>query len=301
MSEGVELGNARPPRVAYRSKISGISDRLAHERPRTQQPEAQRPQGLFVTGTDTGVGKTVLSAALLAAMAAAGEPVRAHKPVVTGLGEESGIGESETWPPDHVLLGNAAGMTGEEVAPLRYGPAVSPHLAAQLAGERIEPARLLTAARSAAAGDDILIVEGVGGLLVPLAVDYTVRDLAVALELPLLIAARPGLGTINHTLLTLAAARAAGLDVLAVVLTPWPQRPNAMERSNRDTIAHLGEIEVAGLGQVRSPTAAGLASAGDALPWRRWLALPKRLISSACVPRRSEPVRNLRKSSVNIL
>ncbi len=94
-------------------------------------------RGLFVTGTDTGLGKTVLSAALLAAMAAAGERVRAHKPVVTGLDEPS-----SAWPADHELLASAAGMTPEEVAPLRYGPAVSPHLAAQLAGERIDPARL---------------------------------------------------------------------------------------------------------------------------------------------------------------
>src|SRR6202034_1968052 len=123
----------------------------------------------------------------------------------------------------------AAGMAADEVAPLRYDPAVSPHPAAQLAGEPIDPARLLKTAHSAvslaATSRETLIVEGVGGLLTPLADDYSVRDLAVALGLPMLIAARPGLGTINHTLLTLAAARAAGLEVLAVVLTPWPQHP----------------------------------------------------------------------------
>jgi dethiobiotin synthetase len=228
-------------------------------------------RGLLVTATDTGVGKTVLSAALLAAMAAGGESVCAHKPVVTGLGEESEIGQLSGWPADHELLGRVAGMTPEQVAPLRYGPAVSPHLAARLAGEQIDPAQLLAAARSAAAGESTLIVEGVGGLLAPLAEDYTVRDLAVALELPLLIAARPGLGTINHTLLTLQAARAAGLDVLAVVLTPWAQKPNEIERSNRETITRLGEIEVATLGHVRSSNVADLARAADELPWRRWL------------------------------
>jgi dethiobiotin synthetase len=254
-----------------------------------------------VTGTGTDVGKTVLSAALLAAMAAAGEPVRAHKPVVTGLGDGSASGlPGGAWPADHELLGSAAGMMGEEVTPLRYEPAVSPHLAAQLAGERIEPAQLLTAARSAATADEILVVEGVGGLLVPLAEDYSVRDFAVALGLPLLIAARPGLGTINHTLLTLDAARAAGLDVLAVVLTPWPEQPNAIERSNRETIARLGEIEVMGLGQVPSSAVAEFASTGETLPWRRWLA-HESLIFSAKAPRRSEQVRNLRNSSVNIL
>jgi dethiobiotin synthetase len=223
-------------------------------------------RGLFVTGTDTGVGKTILSGALLAAMSAAGEPVRAHKPVVTGL-DESPHG---AWPHDHELLAAAAGMTPEAVSPLRYGPSVSPHLAARLAGEEIDPAGLLTRARRAGEGDGSLIVEGVGGLLTPLADHYAVRDLAVALGLPVLIAARPGLGTINHTLLTLEAARAVGLDVRAVVLTPWPAEPSVLERSNRETLARLGDLEVAGLGNVPSPAATDLARVGDALPWRRW-------------------------------
>ncbi len=246
-------------------------------------------RGLFVTGTDTGVGKTILSAALLAAMAAAGETVRAHKPVVTGLDLEPWAGGApepqtgdapEPWPPDHKLLARAAGMAPDAVAPLRYGPAVSPHLAAELAGERLDPARVVAAARDAAADPHaITVVEGVGGLLVPLADDFTVRDLAIALGLPLLIAARPGLGTINHTLLTLQAARAAGLEVRAVVLTPWPAAPGMMERSNRETIACLGNVEVDGLPCVSTPTRDVLAQGGASLPWRRWLA-GERFVSS---------------------
>ncbi len=222
-------------------------------------------RGLFVTGTDTGVGKTVLSAALVAAIAAAGGPVRAYKPAVTGLDEPPGA-----WPRDHELLGAVADMTPEEVAPLRYGPAVSPNLAATMAGERIDPARLVESARTLAR-KGTLIVEGVGGLLVPLTEDFSVRDLAAELGLPLLIAARPGLGTINHTLLTLQAARAGGLEVCAVVLTPWSPQPSEMERSNRETIARLGKVEVATLAQLPRPTRTELALAGASLPWRRWL------------------------------
>jgi dethiobiotin synthetase len=237
--------------------------------------------GLFVTGTDTGVGKTVLSAALLAAMAAAGERVRAFKPVVTGVDEQADDSAQAAWPADHVLLGTAAGMAPEAVSPLLFGPAVSPHLAAALAGQQIEPHALLAAATTTVAdehtedgaGERTLIAEGVGGLLVPLREDYSVCDLALALGLPLLIAARPGLGTINHTLLTLHAARTAGLDVRAVVLTPWPERPSVMESSNRETIARIGEVEVGVLGRVASPTRADLARAGATLAWRRWLAL----------------------------
>ncbi len=227
-------------------------------------------RGLFVTGTGTGVGKTILSAALLAAMAAGGERVRAHKPVVTGLDESPG-----EWPPDHELLAFAAGMDPEAVAPLRYGPAVSPHLAAELADRPIDSDRIATAAGAAldaaTTREAVLIVEGVGGLLVPLTNDSTVRDLATTLKLPLLIAAAPGLGTINHTLLTLEAARSVQLDVRAVVLTPWSARPSAMERSNRATIARLGDVDVSTLPRVHGPRLAALADAGARLPWRHWL------------------------------
>jgi dethiobiotin synthetase len=227
-------------------------------------------RGLFVTGTDTDVGKTIVSAALLAAMSAAGERVRAHKPAVTGLDEQPEGDGARIWPADHELLGAAAGMEAAEVSPLRFGPAVSPELAARLAGQRVEPAQLLAAARAASA-EGALIVEGVGGLLSPLTEDFTVRDLAAALALPVLVAARPGLGTINHTLLTIQAARAVGLDVRAVVLTPWPREPSVLERSNRETIARMGAVEVAVLGPVPRPEIAALRDAGSGLPWRDWL------------------------------
>jgi dethiobiotin synthetase len=195
----------------------------------------------------------VVAGAVAAALRARGERVVAFKPVVTGVDEPAG-----DWPHDDAVLLAAA---GEAVVPHRYGPAVSPHLAAELAGETLTIAALATAAREAARGAT-LVAEGVGGLLVPLAADGSVRDLAVDLGLPLLIAARPGLGTINHTLLTLEAARAAGLAVAAVVLTPWAETPSVMERSNRETIERLGGVRVATLAPT---TPATLAQAGAAL------------------------------------
>ena len=201
-------------------------------------------------------------------MAAAGERVRAHKPVVTGLDERSETG----WPPDHELLANVAGMTPEEVAPLRYGPAVSPHLAARLAGEAIDPADLIARARVAAGtGDGILIVEGVGGLLVPLTDELTVRDLAVALGLGVLIAAAPGLGTINHTLLSIDAARSAGLDVRAVVLTPVARDSPRSWNAPTATRSPAGRGRGRRTGSCANPDLADLARAGAKLPWRRWL------------------------------
>jgi dethiobiotin synthetase len=237
-------------------------------------------RGLFVTGTDTEVGKTILSSSLLAAIAAAGEPVAAHKPAVTGLDEPPDAGPSaQPWPRDHELLGAAAGMDAELVAPLRFGPAVSPQLAAELTGHPLARERVLAAglATLASAGNGngaaarTLIVEGAGGLLSPLAEELTVCDLASALRLPLLIAARPGLGTINHSLLTLQVARAAGLDVRAIVLTPWPEQPSRLERSNREAIERFGVVEVATLPLAERPSLDELARIGAALPWRRWL------------------------------
>jgi dethiobiotin synthetase len=210
----------------------------------------------------------VVAAALVAALAARGEAVGAFKPVVTGIDEPPEPGK----PPDHELLAACAGMAPAAVAPLRFGPAVSPHLAGEQAGVAIDPEALVDVARRNGAGRT-LIAEGVGGLLVPLTSDgYLVRDLVVALGLPAVVVARPGLGTINHTLLTLEAARSAGIDVRGVVITPWPEAPTAMEASNRKTIAALGEVDVAALPRVASFTPEALAEAGAALPLDRWLA-----------------------------
>jgi dethiobiotin synthetase len=229
-----------------------------------------RPPGLFVTGTDTDVGKTVLSAALLAAMREAGMRMVAHKPAVSGLDQPDPV-----WPADHVLLGSLCGMPAEQISPLRYGPAVSPHLAARLLGETVADGAILAAARAAAqlaaSRRAALVVEGVGGLLVPLTDTLSVRTLATEMALPLLIAARLGLGTINHTLLSIEAARAAGLEVRAVVLTPWPTDPSPMELSNRATIERLGEVEVEGLPPIAEPDPALLAAAAARLSWRSWL------------------------------
>jgi dethiobiotin synthetase len=194
--------------------------------------------GVFVTGTGTEVGKTVVAAAIARTLAAEGKRVAVFKPAVTGLDEGT-----ET---DHALLRRASGssQSDEEIAPYRYGPPASPHLAAALAGEEIDPERLRQAARAAAENADAIVCEGVGGLLVPLSPTYLVRDLATDLGYPLVVVAAPGLGTINHTLLTLEAARAAGLEIAAIVLTPWPEEPTQIETSNRETIAALGATEV---------------------------------------------------------
>lgn len=230
-------------------------------------------RGLFVTGTDTGVGKSIVAAAICAGLAARGERVAAFKPVVTGTNEHSHERRDHEgdWPPDHELLAAAAsaGQSPGEVTPVTFGPPVSPHYAAELAGAGpLDPAELVAAARRAAQAGDVLVAEGVGGLMVPLTPGYLVRDLAVDIGLPVVVAARTGLGTISHSLLTVEAARAAGLTVAAVVMTPWPEAPEPIEHSNRETVERLAGVPVAGLPET---TPERLAEAGATLPLDDWL------------------------------
>jgi dethiobiotin synthetase len=206
-------------------------------------------QGVFITGTGTEVGKTVVAAAIARTAHAAGARVAAFKPAVSGLDEYPL--RPEVWDcaaelPDHALLRLASGSSqgDDEISPYRYGPAVSPHLAAELVGEPIDPDRLRGSALAATEGCDLLVCEGVGGFLVPLTRDYLVRDFARDLGMPVLIVSTPELGTINHTLLTIEAVRDTGLEVAKVVLNDWPAEPSRLERSNLETISMLGEVEV---------------------------------------------------------
>jgi dethiobiotin synthetase len=224
-------------------------------------------RGCFVTAVDTGVGKTVVAAAIAAALRADGVRVAACKPVVTGLDEAPVPGV----PADHVLLAQCTGQAPDDVTPVTFGPAVSPHLAAELAGTVLDVEALVAQARALGDEAEALVVEGVGGLLVPLTRDTSVRDFAVALGLPLVVVARPGLGTINHTLLTVEAARAAGLHVGAIVMNPWPAQPTPMEADNRATVAAACGVPVHTLGALAALTVGHLAAAGAAWPVDGWL------------------------------
>jgi dethiobiotin synthetase len=228
--------------------------------------------GLFITATDTGVGKSILTACLLAQIDRCGLPVSALKPLLTGTAQEPEEAEH-----DHELLARIARRSPEQIALFTFPLPAAPQLAAQAAGRPLQRAqvleRCLQAVGQARREGQIVLVEGVGGLLVPIAPGLLVRDLARELALPVLIAARPGLGTINHTLLTIESARAAGLSVRAVVLTPWPARPGLIERSNRRTIERLGEVAVAVLPTLRERSRAAFARAGAKLPWRDWVGM----------------------------
>lgn len=197
--------------------------------------------GVFVTGTGTEVGKTVVAGVIARTAVEAGLTVAVFKPAVSGLGD---LSSGEVADHEYLRLAASSEQSDDEVAPYRFGPAVSPHLAAELAGIEIEPEVIRDGLERARQGSGFLVCEGVGGFLVPLSAGYLVRDFAVEAGLPVVVVASPGLGTINHTLLTVEAVRAKGLEVAFVVLTPWPTEPSGMEESNRESIERLAGVSV---------------------------------------------------------
>ena len=159
--------------------------------------------GYFVTATDTGVGKTFITAALAMALRARGRDVAVLKPVQSGATSTDPAG-------DAALLGADCVYT--------FAAPLAPLVAARAEGRTIEPGPILARAEELAREHELLLLEGAGGLLTPLAEGFDLADLAVAIGLPLIVVARAGLGTVNHTLLTIEAARTRGLDVAGVVL-----------------------------------------------------------------------------------
>jgi dethiobiotin synthetase len=202
-----------------------------------------KDRGYFVTATDTAVGKTVVTAGLATSLRARGLDVAVFKPVQSGALADDPAG-------DAALLG--AECVYSFAAPL------APLVAARYEEETVELEPILARAQKLAREHEILLVEGAGGLLVPLAPGLDLADLAVALGLPLIVVARAGLGTVNHTLLTIEAARTRGLDVAGVVLNG---------ESDESTTDNAALIEAASGARVlaRIPWLADLADAASYL------------------------------------
>lgn len=191
------------------------------------------PKGIFVTGTDTGVGKTVVSAAIAYNLQRIGKKVVVMKPVQTGTGSP---GLMDIQFVERVMGTN---YPLEEVCPYRFHHPLSPFVAASFVGEKIDLERIRSAFQKLSSTHDTVIVEGGGGLLVPIAEGYLMSDLAFDLNLPLLIVSRPGLGTLNHTLLTVESAKARGLKLLGIVINRFPLNPDVAESTNPELITKM--------------------------------------------------------------
>lgn len=186
--------------------------------------------GVFVTGTDTGVGKTVVACTLVRELAARGVDVAGMKPVETGVGAEG--------PRDALALAAAAGGRDplDLVCPERFALPAAPVVAARAEGREVGIDAIGSAFRRLAERHELVVVEGAGGLLVPVCGKLTMADLAVGLDLPLLVVARASLGTINHTRLTLEAAQRRGLEVLGVVVS---HADGALQPADAENLAEL--------------------------------------------------------------
>ena len=195
----------------------------------------RRSSGLFVTGTDTGVGKTRVACALAAALAARGLRVAAMKPVASGC-----LAHPEGWRSEDALALQAAANVSAPYAlvnPCALSEPVAPHLAAGPGGIPLPP--LLEAFRELAARAEAVVVEGVGGFRVPLDEQRDTADLAAALGLPVVLVVGLRLGCLNHALLTAEAVAARGLDLAGWVANrPWPE-PMAREAENVATLERL--------------------------------------------------------------
>jgi dethiobiotin synthetase len=201
-------------------------------------------KGIFITGTDTGVGKTIVAATLARLLRMRGLNVGVMKPVTSGCREEDGCLISD----DAMLLCQAAGVDcSDDVTPYLLREPVAPAEAAKLDGVRIDFSRIRESFDRLSAGHDFMIVEGAGGLMVPLAGGMLVADLARQLELPLLVVARPNLGTINHTVLTCFAAGQMELQVAGVVINNYPFCPDLAELSAPHHIGSLCGAPVLGI------------------------------------------------------
>ena len=195
----------------------------------------------FITGTDTGVGKTVVAGAIALHLRARGVKVGVMKPAETGCRVKGG----ELIPADAAFLKKVAGSDDalELICPYRFSEALAPSVAARRAGEKINIKLIKKNFDAISANNDVVIVEGAGGIMVPLRDKYLYLDLAEELGLPVVIVGRAGLGTINHTLLTVNAIRARNLEISAIILNQGTKKSSGIaEETNADEIRALSGI-----------------------------------------------------------
>jgi dethiobiotin synthetase len=206
---------------------------------------------LLITGTDRGVGKTWVGRALGRSLATAGMRVVAIKPVETGCADATALLE------DGALLAAATGQAEPLAALHRFAAPLAPALAAEAEGRAIDLDAMILRIEALCVGADLVLVEGAGGLLVPITWEWTVVELARTLGAAALVVGVDRLGTINHTLLTLSALELAGIEVAGVVLTA-PATPDASTGTNAGAIARLGGLErVVSLPRLSDPAVAG--------------------------------------------
>ncbi len=253
LSNGVFCPAIRPPSVpegTSRLRVTLMSthtdeqiervleafDRTRVGRGGSEGRKAHRSSSFFITGTDTGVGKTLVTAAIAANLKASGRRVAIFKPIQTGTVDGAD---------DAGYAGRLADCSAE--TGIALADPLAPSVAARLDGTEVDVDAIVRAFDRLGAEHDAVVVEGAGGLLVPIADEFTMAGLAAELSLPLVVVSRPDLGTLNHTALTIEAARARGLEVIGVVISGYPFAPNSAEATNPIEIERLCGVPIIGV------------------------------------------------------
>jgi dethiobiotin synthetase len=198
--------------------------------------------GIFVTGTDTDVGKTMISSGLAAVLKEKKIDVGVFKPLLSGIAREDPISDTS-------LLKRLSQTTlsYEEITPFEFKEPLAPYMAAKLEGKSVRLEEVVNHWENIKGKHDFFIVEGAGGISVPLGEDFLVSDLIKALKLPIVIVARPNLGTVNHIFLTVQYAKSQGLTIAGIVINGKNEHPDLAEKTNPELIEKLCGVPILGI------------------------------------------------------
>lgn len=203
-----------------------------------------KTRGVFVTGTDTGVGKTLVSAAIAKYLNIRGFETGVFKPIASGSVDRGG-GELVSGDAEFLAAHSGAGMSVGEICPVNYLTPAAPVVCEEVEGREVDFDLIGRCYNNICRGKEAMVVEGIGGVLVPLSASYTVVDMAAAMGLSVVIVCRPDLGTLNHTLMSIACVRARGLKVAGVVISGYKEEmASAAERTAGEVISGFGRTNI---------------------------------------------------------
>jgi dethiobiotin synthetase len=223
-------------------------------------------KGIFITGTDTGVGKTYIAERLTSGLRDIGINVGVMKPAETGCRNRAG----RLIPSDALRLMKAAGSNDSLalINPYRFKEPLAPFVAAQRAGKRIDPRIITRSLKTLCSKHEFMVVEGAGGIMVPLTLSYNYCDLAYTMALPVVIVARPGLGTINHTLLTVSALRLKDISIAGIIINFAASRKAGLaEETSFSIIEKISKLPILGTVFYGEENLARIVGRILSLPW----------------------------------
>ncbi len=204
-----------------------------------------KKNGLFITGTDTGVGKTLIAGAIAKILADGGHKVGVFKPVATGcISHWEGLVSRDS---EFLAYCANSNLRLTVINPVAYVTAAAPIVSAAEEHRPVDFKKIATIYDEICRNCDIVIIEGIGGIRVPLTDEFDLRDLAVEFDLPVVIVSRPNLGTINHTLLTIDSVRTAKLEIAGVVINGYDSSQTTIaEETARQVISQCGDVTILG-------------------------------------------------------